>query len=57
MIESINNQLKHAFQIERTRHRSVVNEFVNIIAGSVTFMHHDKIKINYFSPITVQLYP
>jgi len=42
MIESINNQLKNVFQIEHTRHRSVVNGFVNIIAGIIAFTHHDK---------------
>ena len=42
MIESINNQLKNVFQIEHTRHRSPVNGFINIIAGLIAFIHHDK---------------
>lgn len=42
MIESINNQLKNVFQIEHTRHRSVINGFINIIAGLLAFTHHDK---------------
>ena len=42
MIESINNQLKNVFQIEHTRHRSPINGFINIIAGLVAFIHHDK---------------
>ena len=42
MIESINNQLKNVFQIEHTRHRSVINGFVNIISGLIAFTHHDK---------------
>ena len=42
IIESINNQIKNVFQIEHTRHRSVVNGFVNIVAALVAFTHHDK---------------
>lgn len=41
MIESINNQLKNVFQVEHTRHRSVINGFVNMIAALVAFTHHD----------------
>lgn len=42
MIESINNQLKNVFQIEHTRHRSVLNGFISIIAGLVAFTHHNR---------------
>jgi hypothetical protein len=42
MIESINNQIKNVFQIEHTRHRSVTNGFINIIAGLIAFTHHDR---------------
>ena len=42
MIESINNQLKNVFQVEHTRHRSVVNGFINMIAALIAFVHHDK---------------
>jgi hypothetical protein len=42
VIESINNQIKNVFQIEHTRHRSVTNGFINIIAGLIAFTHHDK---------------
>jgi hypothetical protein len=42
MIESINNQLKNVFQVEHTRHRSVLNGFISIIAGLVAFTHHDR---------------
>lgn len=41
MIESLNNQIKNVFQIEHTRHRNVINGFVNIIAALVAFTHHD----------------
>jgi len=33
IIESINDQLKNIQQIERTRHRSVVNAMVNGLAA------------------------
>lgn len=41
LIESLNNQLKNVFQIEHTRHRSVLNAFVNMIAALLAFTHHD----------------
>jgi hypothetical protein len=50
MIESLNNQIKNVFHIEHTRHRSVINGFINIIAALVAFTHHDsKPKINISS--------
>lgn len=42
MIESLNNQIKNVFYIEHTRHRSVINGFVNMIAALVAFTHHEK---------------
>ena len=42
IIKSINNQLKNVFQVEHSRHRSVVNGFINILAGLVAFSHHDR---------------
>lgn len=41
IIESINNQLKNVFQIEHTRHRSIINGFLNIIAALIAFTHHE----------------
>lgn len=41
IIESINNQLKNVFQVEHTRHRSVINGFINILSALVAFTHHD----------------
>lgn len=47
MIESLNNQLKNVFHIEHTRHRSIVNSFVNMLAGLAAFSHHkNKPKLN-----------
>ena len=49
MIDSLNNQLKNVFQIEHTRHRSVVNGFINILAALIAFVHDDnksKLKIH-----------
>lgn len=50
MIESLNNQIKNVFQIEHTRHRSIINGFVNIIAALVAFTHHEhKPQLNFSS--------
>ena len=37
LIECVNDQLKNISQIEHTRHRSVVNGFVNMIAAVVAY--------------------
>ena len=42
IIETINDQLKNISQIEHTRHRSVVNFMVNIVAGLAAYCHQDK---------------
>lgn len=42
IIESVIDQLKNISQIEHTRHRSVTNFFVNLIAGLVAYTYRDK---------------
>jgi hypothetical protein len=42
LIETINDQLKNISQIEHTRHRSVVNWMVNLLAGLVAYTHQPK---------------
>jgi DDE family transposase len=42
IIETINDQLKNISQIEHSRHRSINNFFVNLIAGLVAYCHQDK---------------
>ena len=42
IIESIVDQLKNISQIEHTRHRSVYNFFVNLIAGLVAYTFQEK---------------
>lgn len=42
IIESINDQLKNICQIEHTRHRSVVNFGVNLLAGLAAYCHKPK---------------
>lgn len=37
LIETVNDQLKNLHQIEHTRHRSVLNSMVNIMAGVVAY--------------------
>jgi hypothetical protein len=39
IIESINDQLKNIQQIEHTRHRSVVNALVNVLAALVAYTY------------------
>jgi transposase len=42
IIETINDQLKNISQISHTRHRSVNNFLVNLIAGLVAYTHQPK---------------
>ncbi|MEJ2118813.1 MAG: IS982 family transposase [Alphaproteobacteria bacterium] len=43
IIEAINDQLKNISQIEHTRHRSVPNAMVNILAGIIAYTYQDKL--------------
>jgi hypothetical protein len=42
IIETINDQLKNISQIAHTRHRSVPNFLVNVIAGLIAYTHQPK---------------
>ncbi len=42
LIETLNDQLKNISQIEPTRHRSVFNFMVNLIAGLIAYTYQDK---------------
>lgn len=42
IIETINDQLKNISQIEHTRHRSVLNFLVNLLAGLIAYSHQPK---------------
>lgn len=42
IIETINDQLKNISQIEHSRHRSINNFFVNLIAGLIAYCHQPK---------------
>jgi len=42
IIETIHDQLKNISQIEHSRHRSVNNFFVNLIAGLIAYCHQEK---------------
>ena len=39
IIETINDQIKNIQQVEHTRHRSVTNAMVNVLAASVAYTH------------------
>lgn len=42
IIETINDQLKNISQIEHSRHRSINNFFVNLIAGLIAYCYQEK---------------
>jgi len=42
IIETVNDQLKNISQIEHSRHRSVDNFVVNLLAGLIAYMHQPK---------------
>jgi len=42
IIESVVDQLKNISQIEHTRHRSLLNCFINILAGLIAYCHQPK---------------
>jgi hypothetical protein len=42
IVETINDQLKNISQIEHTRHRSIWNFMVNLIAGLIAYTHQAK---------------
>lgn len=42
IIETINDQLKNKSQIEHSRHRSITNFMVNLIAGLLAYVHQPK---------------
>lgn len=42
IIETVNDQLKNIGQIEHTRHRSVANFRVNLIAGLIAYTYQSK---------------
>jgi Transposase DDE domain len=39
LIETVNDQLKNIAQVEHTRHRSVCNFLVNLLAGLISYTH------------------
>ena len=42
LIETINDQLKNISQIEHSRHRSVTNFMVNLVAGLIAYTHQPR---------------
>ena len=42
IIESVIDQLKNISQIEHSRHRSVANCFVNLVAGLIAYTYREK---------------
>lgn len=42
LIETINDQLKNISQIEHSRHRSIANFMVNVVAGLIAYTHQPR---------------
>jgi hypothetical protein len=42
LIETVNDQLKNISQIEHSRHRSVANFLVNLVAGLIAYTYQAK---------------
>jgi hypothetical protein len=42
VIELVNDQLKNICQVEHSRHRSVLNFMVNLLAGLVAYTYQEK---------------
>ena len=42
IIETVNDQLKNISQVEHTRHRSISNFMVNMVAALIAYTHQDK---------------
>jgi len=57
LIETVNDQLKNISQIEHTRHRSVYNFMVNIVAGLIAYTWQPKKPSLNLSQISDELLP
>jgi hypothetical protein len=57
IIETINDQLKNISQIEHTRHRSIANFMVNLVAGLIAYCHQPKKPSLNLSPAQLRLLP
>jgi hypothetical protein len=58
LIETVCDQLKNISQLEHSRHRSVVNFMVNLVAGLIAYTYQDKkpslnIRVEDFKPLPV----
>jgi hypothetical protein len=42
IIETINDQLKNIFQLEHSRHRSLTNYMINVVACLVAYSYQDE---------------
>jgi hypothetical protein len=42
LIETVNDQLKNIYQLEHTRHRSVTNFLVNLLAALIAYTYQEK---------------
>ncbi len=57
LIESVNDQLKNISQVEHSRHRSVWNFAVNVVAGIIAYCHQEKKPSLTLDPQLAQFLP
>ncbi|GAK54085.1 transposase [Candidatus Moduliflexus flocculans] len=58
IIETVNEQLKNISHIEQTRHRSISNAMVNMLAGLIAYTHQDTLpSLNLTRHISKNLRP
>jgi len=57
LIETVNDQLKNISQIEHTRHRSMTDFMVNIVAGLIAYTWQPKKPSFNLGPISDELLP
>jgi hypothetical protein len=57
LIETVVDQLKNICQIEHTRHRSVTNFLVNLLAGLIAYTYQEKKPSLDLSPAALAALP
>ncbi|SMG65657.1 transposase, partial [methanotrophic bacterial endosymbiont of Bathymodiolus sp.] len=56
IIETINDQLKNIFQLEHSRHRSLTNYMINIVACLVAYSYQEKSLLSIYEEKICCLY-
>ena len=54
LIETVNDQRKNISQIEHSRHRSVANAMVNLLAGLIAYTYQEKLPSLNLPPVVLK---